>query len=72
MNKENDFEKFINYIVAIKTQYKELLSPFFNEKAIKNWKKIIYSLDIELWKRDRIWVFLNGDCDLEKLRRIIK
>ena len=72
MNKENDFEKFINYIVAMKIRYKELLSPFFNVKKVRNWENIIYSLDIELWKRDRIWDFLNDECDLEKLRRIIK
>ena len=72
MNKENDFEKFINYIVAMKIRYKELLSPFFNVKIVRNWKNIVYSLDIELWKRDRIWDFLNDECDLEKLRRIIK
>lgn len=61
------FDEFIDNCEVLRTQYMELLTPFFNVKAIRCWKKMIYSLNFAYWKRDKIWEYLNFDIELEEL-----
>lgn len=61
------FDEFIDNREVLRTQYMELLTPFFNVKAIRCWKKMIYSLNFAYWKRDKIWEYLNFDIELEEL-----
>ena len=49
---------------VLRSQYEELLTPFFNASAIKCWKAMIYSLDIAYWKLDKLWEYLNDDINL--------
>ena len=68
--KDLTFQQFIENCEVLKRQYQELLTPFFNVEAIRCWKKMVYSLDIPEWKRDRIWEVLNGDITKEELEFI--
>lgn len=65
------FEQFIKNSEVLVNQYEGLLSPFFNSKAIKYWKNIIYCLNMENWKKDYIWETLNGDLEIEELQKFI-
>lgn len=64
------FNEFVENCEVLKTQYTELLTPFFNVKAIRCWKNMIYSLNFAYWKRDKLWEWLNSDLELEELIRI--
>ena len=47
-------KEFIDNCQVLKAQYQELCVPFFIPEAIRCWKKMIYSLDIINWKKDKI------------------
>lgn len=66
------FKEFVENAEALKTQYEECFTPFFNAKLVRCWKTMIYSLNIELWKRDRLWEYLNGDEIIQVLKMLIK
>lgn len=66
------FKEFVNNCKVLKSQYVELLAPFFNAKAIKCWKTMVYSLNFAYWKRDKIWEYLNSDINLEELKSFMK
>ena len=61
------FDEFVDNCEVLRTQYMELLTPFFNVQAIRYWKNMIYSLNFAYWKRDKIWEYLNLDIELEEL-----
>lgn len=65
------FRQFVQNCEALKLQYEELLTPFFDVQVIRCWKTMIYSLQIEEWRRDRLWEFLNDDYDIEELEKLI-
>ena len=65
------FRQFVENIQALKEQYTVLLTPFFNEKMIRCWRTMIFSLQIEYWKRERLWEVLNGDESIELLYKLI-
>ena len=72
----NNFEKmtfrqFVENCEALKSQYEEVLSPFFNVQLVRCWKKMIYGLNIEEWKKDRLWEYLNDDVPIELLRKLV-
>ena len=72
----NDFEKmtfrqFVENCEALKSQYEEVLSPFFNVQLVRCWKKMIYGLNIEEWKKDRLWEYLNNDVPIELLKKLV-
>lgn len=52
---------------TLRGMYNELLCPFFNEKEIRFWRNLLYQLELEEWKKDRIWEYLNGDIEIEEL-----
>lgn len=66
------FDYFIDNFEVFKSQYTELLTPFFNIKEIRKLKNIIYSLDMAEYKKDIIWEILNEDIIDEELETIIK
>lgn len=65
------FEQFIKNSEVLVSQYEDLLSPFFNAEVIKCWKAMIYCLNMEEWKKDKIWETLNGDYEIEELKKFI-
>ena len=65
------FKQFVENIQALKEQYTVLLTPFFNEKMIRCWRTMIFSLQIEYWKRERLWEVLNGDESIDLLYKLI-
>lgn len=70
--KDLTFRQFVGNAEALKVQYQELLSPFFNAKMVKCWKTMIYSLKMEEWRKDRLWEYLNGDVEIELLILLVK
>ena len=69
--KKITFRQFVENSEALKSQYQEILSPFFNAKMIKCWKTMIYSLKILEWQKDKIWEVLNDDFEIEELNKLI-
>ena len=72
----NNFEKmtfrqFVENCEALKSQYEEVLSPFFNVQLVRCWKKMIYGLNIEEWKKDRLWEYLNDDVPIDLLKKLV-
>ena len=65
------FKEVVLNIEALKSQYKEFLSPFFNNKKVVEWRDKIYALRMEEWRRDRLWEYLNGDIELDVLQKLI-
>lgn len=65
-----NFNDFIENCEVLKTQYTELLTPFFNKNAIQCWKKLIYSLDFTYWRKDKIWEYLNDDIEIHELLQL--
>lgn len=65
------FKRFVENCEALKSQYQEIISPFFNIKMARCWKTMIYSLEMEEWKRDKIWEYLNDDLDEKTLQMLI-
>jgi len=57
------FKQFIDNCIILKAQYEELLTPFFNARAVRCWKNMIYSLKMCEKQKDVIWCFLNGDIE---------
>ena len=70
--KKITFRQFVENSEALKSQYQEILSPFFNAKMIKCWKTMIYSLEILEWQKDKIWEVLNDDFEIEELNKLIQ
>lgn len=71
------FKELIINIEAMKSQYKRVLLLFscgFNikdkVKYIKNTKTKMYSLDIDTWKIDRLWDYMNDYISYEELQEI--
>jgi hypothetical protein len=65
------FRQFVENCEELKFQYKELLTPFFNTKMVRIWKIMIYSLQIETWRKDKIWEYLNDDEHIDVLKKLI-
>jgi hypothetical protein len=65
------FRQFVENCEELKFQYKELLTPFFNTKMVRIWKIMIYSLQMETWRKDKIWEYLNDDEHIDVLKKLI-
>ena len=72
LHPDTKFDDFVDNCEVLRTQYTELLTPFFNVHAIRCWKTMIYSLNFAYWKRDKIWEFLNFDLEFEELAKLKK
>ena len=64
------FKQFVENCEELKEQYNGLLTPFFNARMIKCWKTMIHSLKLLNWQKDRIWEVLNGDFDVDELKKM--
>lgn len=60
----------IEYVRVLKTEYQKSLALFFDGKTIRKWRAKIYAFEIEEWKKERIWEFMNGDVDVDVLKHI--
>lgn len=69
--KDYTFKQFVDNCEVLRCQYEELLTPFFDVRVIECWRKMIYSLDMPEWRRDKIWEYLNGDETIETLKKLI-
>lgn len=71
------FENIVLNLKAIKSNYIRVLSSFFafnlHEKVIclKKIHDQFYSLNLDTWKIDRIWEFLNNDIEYAILEDIV-
>lgn len=66
------FKQFIENCEALKLQYEENFAPFFNTEMVRCWKTMIYSLQMEEWKKDKIWETLNNDFPIEELKKFLE
>ena len=70
------FKDIIEKAKAVKLQYEEVLSSFSNfqlkEKNIfkKELRDTVYSLNIEGYKKDRFWEYINDCLEYEVLKQI--
>ena len=65
------FNYIKNNIEALKFEYEGLLLPLFLINEVRGLKQHIYSLNIEQWKKDKIWEYLNGDLDIETIQKLL-
>ena len=64
------FKQFAENCEELKEQYNGLLTPFFNARMIRCWKTMIYSLKLLNWQKDRSWEVLNGDFEVDELKKM--
>lgn len=71
------FKDVVEQIEGIKADYKDVITSFLYfdlRKKVKFQYKIkqqVYSLNFEMWKRDKIWEYLNDYVEFESLKRFI-
>lgn len=70
------FQETVKNIKAVKLQYEEILSSFsifeIKEKNIfkRELRDSIYSLNMEEYKKDRLWEYMNDCLDFIVLKQI--
>ncbi len=67
MDKSNFLKVIITNGRTLRGMYQDLLCPFFNVEKIRQWRDMLYQLQIDEWIKDRVWEYLNGDIELEEL-----
>ena len=71
------YKDIIENIEALKSDYKDIVAFFLyfdlrkRVKFINVFKKQIYALQFEEWKRDKVWEYLNDYENLETLLKFI-
>lgn len=71
------FKIIVLNLKAIKSKYTGILSlflPFDSHNKVLRMKEIhdlLYSLNLDTWKIDRIWEYLNGDIEYEFLENLV-
>lgn len=71
------YKDAIENIEVLKSYYKDVITSFLYfdlRKKVKFQYKIkqqVYSLNFEMWKRDKIWEYLNDYVEFESLKRFI-
>ena len=71
------FKNIVLNLKAIKCNYEGILSSFlpFNTHnkviCLKQIHDLFYSLNLDTWKIDRIWEYLNNDISYEMLETIV-
>ena len=67
INQNWTFNEFVCNIKALRTSYERFLTLFncfhLKEKAefIRQTRNEFYSLNMEDWKREKLWNYMNGD-----------
>ena len=71
-----NYKQTIENIRALRNQYNDILCSFsyFNlhDKVLFTYeiKQLIYSLNFETWRKDRIWEYMNHDIPLTILQNL--
>lgn len=77
VNPNWSFKETLSFIEALKQDYYGALTLFncFNihekRKLVRQFKKDIYALSYEEWKKDRVWDYLNDNIDYEVFTKIL-
>ena len=77
VNPDWNFKDITYFLYELKQDYENALALFncFNVKdkvdLIRKFKKDIYSLHFEEWKKDRIWDYLNDNIEYELLQKFL-
>lgn len=75
INKDWKYREILEHAEALKTEYKDVLASFLWYEAkerteyTKQIKDLIYSLNIEYWRKDKIWEYFNDDIELPILTK---
>lgn len=70
------FIEIVKCVGILKESYDLFLVSFFNSPSwartvsIKDFRDIVYDLNLAEWKKDRIWECLNDDISFEELLNI--
>lgn len=62
-----NYNEAIEHAEALKRYYKDVLASFLWHEGVKRvlfmheMKCKVYSLKFEMWRRDKIWAYLNDD-----------
>ena len=76
-DKDLDFKHILLNLEALKLEYNRVLMSFsyFNKKELIKWQKEvknkIYSLNVVEWRKDKIWLYLNGDIDILTVKYLL-
>ena len=76
-NKDWTYKEVVDNIEALKSQVWGIIASFscFDLKKEVEFKRklrdAIYSLNFEIWRRERILEFIYNDIDLDVLKKII-
>ena len=72
------FEEAVKNIMALKSQYKEILASFsyyeLKDKVIfkRNTRNSFYSMNLKEWEIDKLWEYMN-DCEyLDVLKMLVR
>lgn len=71
------YKELVSNIEAIKSEYKGICASFLyfelaeKVKFIKRTKEKVYLLPFELWKKDKIWEYLNDYEEIEVLEKFM-
>ena len=77
INQSWNFKETFNNLYLIKDDYTRILSSFLwyelkeRNQFMRECKDKVYSLTFEIWKRDRIWEYLNDNLDFEVLSNML-
>jgi len=67
-----DFDFIIENCEVIKAKYQEFLSPFFDAQKVYELRRLIYTSNLSLYRKDTLWEMLNDDISTEEFKEIAK
>lgn len=76
-NQDWNYKEVVKNIEALKSQVWDIIASFsyLEIKELIEFKRelrrLIYSLKMEEWRRDRIFEYIYNDFELEELKRLI-
>ncbi len=71
------YKDLIMQIEVLKCHYTDILTSFSwkdlkkKNDFIQTTKRCVYALNFEDWKKDKIWEYLNGDEELDTLKKFM-
>lgn len=64
---------FYKRMDMFKREYNKIrTNQYIRLGLIREWRSFIYSLDMELYKKDKIWEFLNDDISARDFSKFIR
>lgn len=76
MNQNWTFKEVVANAETMKSQFDGILSSFsyfqLHDKVVflRNARQEIYNFKFELWKRDKLWDYLNNNLDIAILQKL--